>query len=791
MRGLILAFALGVWLLQQQATLPGAGWFAALLLLPLLWLLRRYAALFRISTLLFSVLAGFLWAAGYAQVRLADELPSAWEGRDIRVVGVVADLPQLQERGERFLFNVEQVETEGASVPSRISLTDYEFNMASKQQPGRVFHPGERWRLTVRLKQPHGAWNPHGFDFEAWALERNIRATGYIREDAANTRLAPQVWRPAYLVERVREAVRDRFRTVLGDAPYAGILQALVIGDESAIPNRDWELFRKTGVVHLVSISGLHITMIAGLIFALVQALWRRSEILTLRMPARKAATVAGLIAAFAYALLAGFSVPTQRTVFMLAALAAALWSGRAGSMSLALCWAVFVVILLDPWAVTAPGFWLSFGAVALLVYVGSCRLEQRMHWFREALRSQWVIALGLTPLLIALFQQVSIISPLANAIAIPLVSLVVTPLALLGAVIPVDAILHLSHGVMDACMRFLQFCADLPLAVWQQHAPPSWAIIAAVAGAIWLLLPRGFPLRWLGLAALMPMFLLAPPPPVPGAMQVTVLDVGQGTAAVIRTAHHALLYDTGPKYSSEADSGNRIIVPFLRGEGIARLDGMMISHDNMDHSGGAASIFSAMPVGWLASSLPPESDLHALARRDMRCFAGQNWTWDGVHFEVLHPAPESYDLVKLKDNDRSCVLKVSSAYGSVLLTGDIEQRTENELIARDGGALKSDVLLAPHHGSKTSSTAAFVENTHPSATVFTVGYRNRFRHPRPEVEERYSRAGSLLYRSDRDGAVIFGFHDAQAVEVTRWRWIERYYWQKNPAGVDENGPAG
>ncbi|MDR2876022.1 MAG: DNA internalization-related competence protein ComEC/Rec2 [Methylobacillus sp.] len=791
MRGLILAFAFGVWLLQQQATLPGAGGFAALLLLPLLWLLRRHAALFRIFALLFSALAGFLWAAGFAQVRLAGELPSAWEGRDIQIVGVVAELPQMQERGVRFLFDVEKIETENAIVPSRISITDYDFRETSARKNEREFHPGERWRLTVRLKQPHGSWNPHGFDFEVWALERDIRATGYIRDAAADIRLAPQVWRPAYLVERARESVRDRFRVVLGDAPYAGILLALAIGDENAIPNRDWELFRKTGVVHLVSISGLHITMIAGLVFALAQALWRRSEALTLRLPARKAATAAGLAIAFAYALLAGFSVPTQRTVFMLAALAAALWSGRAGSMSLALCWAVLVVLLLDPWAVTAPGFWLSFGAVALLVYVGSCRLEQRIHWLREALRSQWVIALGLTPLLIALFQQVSIISPLANAIAIPLVSLVVTPLALLGAVIPVDAILHLSHGVMAACMKFLQFCADLPLAVWQQHAPPPWTIIAAIAGAIWMLLPRGFPLRWLGLAALLPMFLLLPQPPAPGAMRVAVLDVGQGTAVVVRTAHHALVYDTGPRYSSEADSGNRIIAPFLRGEGIARLDGMIISHDNMDHSGGAASLFNALPVGWLASSLPPESALHDLARRDMRCFAGQGWTWDGVRFEMLHPTPESYASPKLKDNDRSCVLKVSSAYGSALLTGDIEQRMENELIARNGAALKVDVLLAPHHGSKTSSTAGFVETTHPSAVVFTVGYRNRFGHPKAEVEERYKNVGGLLYRSDRDGAVIFDFSNAEAVEVTRWRRAEPHYWQKNPSGVDENRPAG
>jgi competence protein ComEC len=791
MRSGILAFVFGVWLLQQQATLPGTGWFAAPLLFLLPWLLRRHALLFRFSMLLGCILAGFLWAAAFAQLRLADTLPPIWEGRDVRVMGVVASLPQSQERGERFLFDVEKVETEGASIPSRISIARYSagFRDPLSQQVKNEFRPGERWRLTVRLKRPHGTYNPHGFDFEVWALERDIRATGYIRKHPDNARLSPLVWHPAYLIERVRESIRERFRSVLGDAPYAGILLALAIGDDDAISDADWETFRKTGVIHLVSISGLHITMVAGLAFLVVQGLWRRNERLVLRLPARKAATVAGLSVALAYALLAGFSVPTQRTVYMLAVLAAALWWGRAASMSLALSWALLVVVLLDPWAVIAPGFWLSFGAVALLVYAGSHRLRQE-GWFKASLRAQWVIALGLTPLLLALFQQVSVISPLANAMAIPLVSLVVTPLALLGAVTPVDAILHLAHAVMDGCMRLLQLAADWPQAVWQQHASPAWTICAAILGVIWLLLPRGFPLRWAGAAALAPMFLLLPAPPAPGELQLTALDVGQGTAVLLRTAHHALLYDTGPKYSAEANSGNRIIVPFLRGEGVRRLDGMMVSHDDLDHAGGALSILKSMPVGWMASPLPEGHALHGHARRDLHCFAGQSWTWDGVHFEVLHPAPESY-ATEVKDNDLSCVLKATSPYGSVLMAGDIERLSEAKLAERDGKSLKADVLLVPHHGSKTSSTVEFVEKVHPAAAVFTVGYRNRFGHPKQEVVDRYRAVGSGLYRSDRDGAVMFDFRSEEGIEAARWRRIAPRYWHESPVGVDENSPAG
>jgi competence protein ComEC len=792
MRSAILAFVFGVWLLQQQATLPGAAWLAALPLIPLPWLLRRHALPFRVSLLLAAVFAGFLWAAAFAQVRLADVLPAEWEGRDIQLVGVVASLPQLQERGERFLFYVERVETPEAVVPSRISIARYFAGFQERQsvQAASEFHPGERWRLTVRLKRPHGTYNPHGFDFEAWALERNIRATGYIRQDPDNARLSPLVPSPGYLIERLRESVRERFHAVLGDASYAGVLLALAIGDDDAISDADWETFRQTGTVHLMSISGLHVTMLAGFAFLLVQGLWRRSEALTLRLAARKAATVAGLAVAFAYALLAGFAVPTQRTVYMLAVLAAALWWGRSVSMSLALCWALLVVVLLDPWAVIAPGFWLSFGAVALLLYAGSNRLG-RPGWLKTSVRAQWVIALGLTPLLLALFQQVSIISPLANALAIPLVSLVVTPLALLSAVLPADAILHLAHAAMAGCMRLLQLSAEWPIAVWQQHAPPAWAIVAGVAGVVWMLLPRGFPLRWAGAAGLAPMFLLLPPVLASGELRVATLDVGQGTAVVLRTARHALLYDAGPKYSAEADSGNRIVIPYLRGEGVRRLDGMLVSHDDLDHSGGALSVLQGVPVGWLAAPLPVEHALRGLARRDLECLAGQNWTWDGVHFEVLHPAASSYAENSLKDNDRSCVLKATSPYGSVLLAGDIERWSEAELTAPADGRLKADILLVPHHGSKTSSSTAFVEQVQPAAAVFTMGYRNRFGHPKQEVVERYQSRGSRIYRSDSDGAVIFDLRNPGEIEAGRWRRIAPRYWHDSPAGVDENAPAG
>lgn len=793
MRGAILAFVFGVWLLQQQPVLPAIAWSAVLLpVAALLFMLRRHAVFAYVSLASFALLAGFFWAAGVAHVRLADTLPAEWESQDIQLVGVVASLPQMQERGERFLLDVEQVETAEASVPRRISVARY-FSGYRETAPLKAkseFHPGERWRLTVRLKKPHGSYNPHGFDFEVWALERNIRASGYIRKNESNARLAPLVYRPAYLIERGREAVREHFQSALGAAPYAGVLRALAIGDDDAIADDDWEIFRRTGVVHLMSISGLHVTMVASLGFALVYALWRRVEPLALRLPARKAAALAGLAVAGAYALLAGFAVPTQRTFYMLAVLAAALCWGRAVSISLVLCWALLLVVTIDPWAVLAPGFWLSFGAVALLAYAGSNRLA-RPGWLRASVRAQWVITLGLTPLLLALFQQVSLVSPLANAFAIPLISLVVTPLALLGAVLPLDAILLAAHAVMGWCMLLLQACAALPVAVWQQHAPPAWTVMAALAGILWMLLPRGFPLRWLGGAALAPMFLLLPIPPQAGELRVAVLDVGQGLAVVLQTAEHTLLYDTGPRYSEGADSGNRIILPYLRGAGVGRLDGLVVTHDDADHTGGARSVMQGMPVGWLASPLPGNHPLNGMAQRDIRCFAGQSWVWDGVRFDMLHPAARSYDIEALKDNDRSCVLKVSSHAGSVLLAGDIERASELELLARYESSLDADVLVVPHHGSKTSSTPPFIAQVSPQAAVIANGYRNRFGHPKAEVLARYRDAGSAIYRSDRDGAVLFDLLPAHGVAVKAWRRSARRYWHERGVGLAENSSAG
>ena len=785
MRLNLVLFVAGAWLLQQQPELPDFSWvwglLALLVIAIFLYFIQGRGSRYTRAVLLnvFFLGAGFFWAAWLAQTRIADALATEWEGRDIQLSGVVASLPQTNERGVRFEVDVEEIKTPQAAVPAHISLNWYK-DRREPEKPLPQLRAGERWQFMVRLKRPHGNANPHGFDYEAWLLERNIRATGYVRESSVNIRLAEMVMRPAYMVERAREAVRERLKSVLVDYPYSGVLVALAVGDQQAITQPQWRVFTRTGVNHLMSISGLHVTMVAGLALALVYALWKLSLRLMLFLPARKAAVLAGVIAAFLYALLAGFAVPAQRTVYMLTIVAAALWFGKVSSASRVLCLALFVVVLLDPWAVLEPGFWLSFGAVAVIFFVTAGRVAQ-VNWLRAWGLTQWAVTLGLMPLLLILFQQVSVISPLANAVAIPLVSLIIVPLTLLGALPSLDFLLFAAHQLMQWLMSMLEWMSALPDAVWQQHAPPAWTLVAGVAGIVWLLMPRGFPSRWLGWTGLLPLFLVAPPALEHGALRLTILDVGQGLAVVAKMQNHALLYDTGPGFTADSDSGNRIIVPYLRAAGIKSLDGVIVSHADYDHSGGAISVLDSLPVDWLASSLSAEHPIPTHARRSLACYAGQSWEWDGVRFEILHPELSSYQNEKLKTNARGCVLKITSPHGAVLLPADIEKSSEQELLKRTPEQLHADVLVAPHHGSKTSSTEIFLQQVQPKTVIFTVGYRNPFGHPKAEVVKRYKTLGSKIYRSDLDGALTLDF-DSRGATAQPYRAQHRRYWQSLPS---------
>ncbi|HEY3074708.1 MAG TPA: DNA internalization-related competence protein ComEC/Rec2 [Burkholderiales bacterium] len=762
-----LAFAAGAALLQIQPALPALGW--SLVILPFAALSLRYRALLIPA----AGAAGFFWAATCAQWRMADWLQAELEGRDLAVVGVVSSLPAIAERSVRFEFDVEWADG-GARLPQKLLLAWYLSASPDEDAPAllaAMVHPGERWAFTVRLRRPHGLVNPHGFDYEAWLLERGIGATGYVRTRTEPRRMGSRN-SPLDYIEKAREAVRDRFNAVLGATPAAGILSALAVGDQRAISREEWQLFNRTGVTHLMSISGLHVTLISGLAAWLLSAGWRRVPALVLRLPARKAAAAAAICGALGYTLLAGFGVPAQRTFWMVSVVAAALWCGRISSPWRTLALALAAIVLMDPWAPLSPGLWLSFGAVLLIFYaaVGWSEPGSKLaQWGRI----QWAITVGLAPAALLLFGQLSVAGPIANAVAIPLVSVVITPLALIAAVVPVDALLELCALLVQWLLEFLEWCASLPGALWQQHVPPLWTVLAALAGAAWLLAPRGIPWRASGLALMAPAFCLALPGPAAGEAWITTFDVGQGLAVLVRTASRALLYDAGPAFGAESDSGSRVVVPALRGDGVARLDLVVLSHEDNDHIGGALSVMESFEVDALASSLAAKHPLNGVAPYARRCTAHDQWEWDGVRFELLHPAAATPPG---RRNNLSCVLRIATGSQSVMLTGDIERAAEAEMLS-EGRAMQSQVLLVPHHGSRSSSTAEFIAAVAPSWAIVPVGYRSRFGHPNAEVLERYRAAGAQLLRTDLQGAIAVRMGAQITLETERHRrgryWLQ------------------
>lgn len=767
MISVILAFACGVFFLQTCASLPPlwlvlAGALGCLLLSHFCW--RRARSLVLVCA---AFLLGVSWAGWRAELRLQDALDAQWEGRDVVVQGVVAGLPQPGARAVRFEFLVESVLTPGARLPQRVLLNWYAAPGSGRGAPAVA--PGERWRLTVRLKKPHGGANPGGFDYEMWLFERGIRATGYVRPPGG-TRLDGFVPGFGSGVERLRAAVRARFSRTLPAAewPWSGILTALAVGDQKAVESALWTVFNRTGTTHLMSISGLHVTMVAGMLGGLVAFLWRRVPALVLRCPAQRAGIVAAAGGAFLYALLAGFGVPAQRTFYMLLVVALAVLSGRLPAARHILALALLLVLLIDPWAVLAPGFWLSFAAVAALLYIGSARLEAGTGW-RARLRTwgvvQWAATLATLPVLMLVFQQFSLVSPLANAVAIPVISLIVTPLALLAAVLPWPPLLLLAHGVLDGLMYFLLWCAAWP--VWQAAVPPWWTAPLALIGVTVCLLPRGVPGRALGCVLILPCLYWPAEKLPPGVAQIDVLDVGQGQAVLVRTREHALLYDAGPRYSAEADAGQRVVLPYLRWLGVERLDRVLLSHGDSDHMGGFASLQAGMAIAAVASS--------SVDQPGSLCASGQHWQWDGVDFTLLHPLPADYAAGK-KNNALSCVLRIDAGGRRMLLTGDIEVAEEADLLARSAEALAADVILVPHHGAAGSSSPDFVAAVGASEAVFSVGYRNRFQHPRPAILQRYAGQGARLWRTDLAGSIHLRLESA-GVQVHGRRQQRARYW--------------
>ena len=814
--------------LQQPALWEGRvyAWLAALgsgALAVACWRpIRERVAPRAAGRALITLLATALLAFSLTGLRAVDfsahGLDPALEGRDLVVTGVVAAMPQRSETGVRFRLDVETATAAGKAVRlvPRVYLGWYGGGAAAtgdgldpQRQPADL-RAGERWRMSVRVKAPHGNSNPHGFDYELWLWEQGLQATGYVRagpRDPEPQRLGDS-WR--HPVERARHAVRDAVFERVADRQTAGLLAALIVGDQNAIERGDWDIFRATGVAHLMSISGLHITMFAWLAALLVGSLWRRSPRLCLAWPAQHAALVGGIVLAAAYSLFSGWGVPAQRTVWMLATVGLLRLSGRRWPWPSVWLLACAVVVTVDPWALLQAGFWLSFVAVGVLFAADpgtasaakpalaatglSVRANQLAGMLVSGLREQWVVTLALTPLTLLLFGQASVVGLAANALAIPWVTLVITPLALAGVALP--PFWTLAGGAVQLLQAYLQWLAALPFATVSVPAAPVWAGAAGVLGGLLLALRLPWQARALGLPLLLPVLLWQAARPAPGQFELLAADVGQGNAVIVRTAAHTLVYDSGPRYSPESDAGHRVLVPLLRALD-ERVDILVLSHSDTDHTGGAAAILAMQPQAQLLSSLDANHELLAL-RASRRCESGQLWQWDGVDFAVLHPAATDYDAIQ-KTNAMTCVLRVSNGARTALLAGDIEQAQETRLVAAaargeplapaaadargpaaSASWLRADVLLVPHHGSKTSSSEGFLDAVQPSVALVQAGYRNRFGHPADSVLERYRRRDIAVIDSPHCGAALWRSDAAGDVACQRER-APRYWQHRAP----------
>ena len=750
-----LAWLLGACALLWSAELPGPG------VVGCLWLACTLLALLLRRPALLGFAVGFSLTWLQCDQRLDARLDPALEGATLTVTGTVASVPQSIGGGYRFEFLTDRQ----AGIPPRVEVTWYE----PEWRPDAA----ERLALDVRLRRPRGFANPGSSDLEARLLREGIGATGYVRAAARSRRELRDVMRAPVLVARDEIAVA--LRAALGDRPAAGIIAGLSVGLQDALSTEQWRQLARTGTSHLMAISGMHIGMfaiVAAWVAARLQK-WRQRR--GARGTARDAAVVAGSCAALAYGALAGWSVPTQRTAIMIAIVAFALRARRRIGAGDALALGAIAVLVLEPLAPLAVGFWLSFGAVAaiLLVTVGQLTQAGVLRGYAQA---QWAVTAGLVPVLAGSFGAVSVVSVAVNLLAIPLYTLVVVPLVLTGTALLMawpavgTPVLSGTAWLIEVTWPLISVPAQWSWATWGIAGLEPWAWLALCVGAASALAPLPSAGRAAGFVLVIAACAWRPMPPDPGAVRFTMLDVGQGLAAVVETRHHVLVYDAGPAFRSGSDAGAMAVEPFLRHRGLRQVDVLVASHDDLDHAGGAASVAGLVPVRRLIASGRALDSVGAVET----CRRGERWEWDGVTFEWLHPGARRFD----KDNDNSCVLRVRSGPHTVLLTGDIERHAEAELVEY-GALARADIVLVPHHGSRTSSTAAFVNATRPRWALVPSGHRNRWGFPKPDVVERWHSAGAGVLVGSATGAIDFELHPGRPIAPPRlWRPSTRRLWR-------------
>lgn len=747
-----LALLGGVIWVQTWASLPPlAPSIAALGVAALglwLWPRGRVAA---------AALFGIALAAIHGGFALEARWPAAHDGADAEVVGVVVGIPERDAVALRF-----EIEPRTATVGGEPVPVGGRWRLSWHGRPVAL-RPGDEVTLLARVRVPRGTANPGTFDFERYAIERRIAATGSVRRLLAHEPAA------ATTIDAARAALSRWIAEERGDGTSAALLRALAVGDQAPVEDHAWWVLRATGTTHLVAISGFHVGLVGGFAALLAGLAMRLVPRLGLAWPRRQVQALAALVAAFGYSLLAGMSIPVQRTLVMIAVVLGAVLLRRPLGPWSALSLAAVAVLLFDPLSVLNPGFWLSFLGVAWLLFCLGAR--SREAWFRTFGRAQLVSALGLLPITLWFFQQGSLVGPLANVVAAPWISFVSVPLVLAASgLLPLapelaSVVLGVADRVTALLWTILERLAAWPGAEWYLPEPDPLVVLLALAGAVILVLPRAIPGRALGIVLLLPLVVPRVDRPPEGSFDARIIDVGQGLAVLVKTRSHALLVDTGAAHG-RGSLAERVVVPTLRAAGVRRLDGLLVTHMDNDHAGGIDDIVGTFAPAWLRHGGPGE--------RGPPCRAGDAWRWDGVDFRILHPPPHFPEL----GNDSACVLVVGQGAGRLLIPSDIGDAVESMLVRAEGEALRSAVLVVPHHGSRSSSSTAFLRRVRPEYAVFTVGHRNRHAHPAPEVVRRYRLVGATMLDSAASGQVRFRLDPRQGItDVREWRHESRRWW--------------
>jgi competence protein ComEC len=754
------AWLLGTVAAHELPALPGAGWGAPLLLVAFLAL--RYAFL---RPALVAALAA-AWTCICASERLAERLPPAALGADFALTGTVASFPSAAPGQITFAFDV--AEPRPPDVPPRVRLTWYD--------PPAGVQPGDSLAVTARLRPPRGARNPGGFDYERWLLANDYGATGYVRSGAVTSAVDDGLvthWRT------FRASLAERIGAASADADGAALLTALALGERFRFTEQHWTDFRRTGTSHLVAVSGMHVALLGIAVFVALRFLW-------LRLPAPLAsfdlevAAGASLVATVYYAALTGFAVPAQRSLVMIAIALAVLASRRRIGAAQVVAVTLVAVLVFDPFAPLAASFWLSFVAVAVLLALAAPRplprrepgrVQRGARLVLEFARLQWWIGFALLPLTAWHFGEISLVGPLVNLVAIPFFNACLVPLAVLATLglsfdVVADWAVPAVHAVAVLAgdtARALHTLAELRGAAIGLPVPPASAAAAAALAVVLAVCGAGLPANRLAWLALLPMWFPALDLPPYGAARAVVLDVGHGLAVLVETHSHRLLFDAGPTARSGFDTGEEIVLPALAAGGRRGLDLLVVSHADNDHAGGASAIVAAYP----GVAVLKGPDVEAPDGRV--CVAGDAWEWDGVRFSVLHP-PGGFAA---RGNDSSCVLKVETAASSLLVTGDVERRGESTAL---GQRLAADVIVVPHHGSATSSSAPFVAAVGARVAIVSAGHANRWGFPRPDVRERWRAGGARVVVTGDAGAVSVELGAAGAA-VTAERDARHRYW--------------